>query len=192
MADREIMWAPWNGPGLEHLRLARGEAGVVADGMVIGMRDGRPFRVRYIITCDVGWRVRELRLFSLDEDDRRLHVRADGAGRWETAGGGPLPELDGCLDVDIAATPFTNTLPIRRLNLRPGQSRDITVAYVAVPGFEIRPAPQRYTAVERGADGGLYTYEGLSTGFVADLPVDADGVVVDYPRLCRRVWATQR
>jgi len=188
MAGREIMWAPWNGQGLEHLRLAQGEAGVVADSVVIGARGDRTFRVRYVVACDTSWRVREVRLSSLDADDHQLHLRADGTGHWETAAGEPLHELDGCLDVDISTTPFTNTLPIRRLDLWPGQSRDLTVAYVAVPDFEIRPVPQRYTALERRADGALYTYEGLSTAFVADLPVDADGVVVDYPRLYRRVW----
>jgi hypothetical protein len=32
----EVMWAPWEGPGLEHLRLVTSDGGVVANGLVIG------------------------------------------------------------------------------------------------------------------------------------------------------------
>ena len=45
--EREVMWAPWEGPGLEHLRLATSEGAVVADGLVIGLDAGRPFRIGY-------------------------------------------------------------------------------------------------------------------------------------------------
>ena len=34
--EREVMWAPWEGPGLEHLRLVTSDGGVVANGLVIG------------------------------------------------------------------------------------------------------------------------------------------------------------
>jgi len=46
---------------------------------------------------------------------------------------------------------------------------------------------QRYTCLERGDDGSLYRYEGLGTGFVTNLPVDPDGLVLDYPDIFRRV-----
>jgi hypothetical protein len=48
------MWWAWDGPGLEHLCLMVGEDGVVADGMVIGVTEGHPFRVAYEVSCDVG------------------------------------------------------------------------------------------------------------------------------------------
>ncbi len=44
--------------------------------------------------------------------DARLSLRSDGAGRWSDDRGRPLPELDGCIDVDISVSPFTNTLPV--------------------------------------------------------------------------------
>ena len=53
--------------------------------------------------------------------------------------------------------------------------------------MEVTPVRQRYTCLEARPDGGLYRYEGFSTGFVADLPVDADGLVLDYPGVFRRV-----
>ena len=113
---------------------------------------------------------------------------ADGAGRWTTASGDALPVLDGCIDVDISATPFTNTLPIRRLALHPGEARDLDVEYVSVPDLAVMLDGQRYTCLERGTQGGLYVYASLDSAFRADLAVDADGLVLDYPELFRRVW----
>ena len=186
--EREVVWASWDGTTLEHLRLIADETGVVADGLVLGVEAGRPFRARYRVRCDTGWRVREVAVDPLRPDVPGLALRADGEGHWTTDAGEALSALDGCLDVDIRATPFTNTLPIRRLGLGAGQAREIAVVYVAVPGMEVTPVPQRYTCLEGRPNGGRYRYEGLSTGFAAELPVDPDGLVVDYPGVFRRVW----
>jgi uncharacterized protein len=90
------------------------------------------------------------------------------------------PSLDGCLDLDISVTPFTNTLPVRRLELPPGASVDLLVAFLSVPELSFRPVHQRYTCLARSATGGLYRYEGLDSHFSADLLVDAQGLVVEY------------
>jgi uncharacterized protein len=34
----------------------------------------------------------------------------------------------------------------------------------------------------------LYKFESLDGGFTADLPVDAEGLMLDYPSLFRRVF----
>jgi uncharacterized protein len=99
-----------------------------------------------------------------------------------------MPELEGCIDIDISATPFTNTLPIRRLGLKPDQSEELTVTYIRVPELLVGPERQRYGCLEDQAEGGLYRFEALPSGFTASLPVDADGLVIDYPGLFRRAW----
>ena len=58
------------------------------------------------------------------------------------------------------------------------------VAYIRVPSLAITPARQRYTAITPNA---LYRFESLESGFSADLPVDGQGLVTDYPGLFRRV-----
>lgn len=185
--QREIIWefVPW--PGIEHLRLTVRDDGVVADGLVVGVDEGAAFRARYEVRCDAAWRVREVRAALLDGGE--IHLMADGTGHWTTADGEPRPDLAGCLDVDIRVTPFTNTLPIRRLGLRQGESAELAVAYVALPALDVTPVRQRYTCLAAEPDGGLYRYESLTTGFRADLPVDADGLVLDYPGIFRRVWS---
>jgi uncharacterized protein len=187
--EREVMWAPWEGPGLEHLRLLTTEVEVVANGLVIGLEAGLPFRIGYEILCDSRWRVREVRAAAPDSGRPVLELLTDGEGRWKGRGGEPVAELDGCIDVDISATPFTNTLPIRRLGLKPGESEELAVAYVRVPELLVGPERQRYGCLEAQADGGLYRFEALPSGFTAKLPVDAEGLVIDYPGLFRRAWS---
>ena len=96
--------------------------------------------------------------------------------------------LKGCEYVDIAETPFTNTLPIRRLDLAPGGSADISVAYFDGAELQPWPEPQRYTRLEEGDGGGVYRFLSLDGGFTADLPVDSDGLVLDYPGLFRKAF----
>jgi uncharacterized protein len=182
----EATWAQWKGPGLEHLRLRVGESGIEADGVVVGEENGAAFRARYVIRCDPRWRTRELIVDPLDGSDP-LHLVWEGD--WRDASGQLEPELRGCTDVDLSVTPFTNTLPIRRLDLREGASSEISVVYVNVPVMELGTSRQRYTCLERGPGGGLYRYKdmGKFSGFTAELPVDGEGLVLDYPGIFRRM-----
>jgi len=185
--ERNIMWTPWAGPGLEHLHLIQYDGGILADGVIIAVADERPFRARYTIQCDTSWRVRELRVDLLDNTNMRIDLMSDGEGHWTDGAGEPLPGLVGCFDVDISATPFTNTLPIRRLALAPGAWADINVVYVALPQMIVQPEIQRYTCLATNVSSGRYRFDARSSDFTAELPVDADGLVEDYPGLFRRV-----
>ena len=102
-------------------------------------------------------------------------------GIWASGAGQEVELLRGCSDVDIMITPFTNTLPIRRLGLKSGEAREIAVAYFGLPDFVPTRFEQRYTCLELRNNGGLYRYENLQSDFRADLNVDGDGLVVEYP-----------
>lgn len=52
---------------------------------------------------------------------------------WRAAHGTGRDELAGCLDVDLRATPYSNTMPVRRLGLDVGASATIHV--VDYPGL---------------------------------------------------------
>ena len=185
--ERDVMWTPWNEPGLEHLHLVQDNEEVVADGGIIGMKEGKPFCIWYEIHCDAQWRVRRLSLDLLGRDAQWIRLQADGKGHWSTIHGESLTALNGCIDIDISATPFTNTLPIRRLQLARSQSSEIKVVYIAVPEMELKPAMQRYTCLEIKAYGRLYKYESLPSGYTNEFWVDTDGLIIDYPGLFRRV-----
>ena len=162
----------------------------MANGLAIGLEAGRPFRIGYEIRCDRLGRVRAVRAGAPDLGRPVLELFADGEGHWKWRSGEPLPELDGCIDVDISTTPFTNTLPLRRLGLKPGEVQELAVAYIRVSELLIGSERQRYGCLEaQEEDGGLYRFEALPSGFTVELPVDADGLVIDYPGLFRRVWS---
>ena len=62
--------------------------------------------------------------------------------------GAHRPELDGCYDIDLACTPFTNTLPIRRLPLHVGDSAELPVVTVDVETLDVRAATHRYMRLD--------------------------------------------
>jgi hypothetical protein len=174
-------WEDWAGRGLEHLVLTERATAIIAAAVCI-VADDPPFAARYRVACDAGWRCRELEVEIVDTA-RVLRLRGDGRGRWTDGDGGRLPQLDGAIDVDVSITPFTNTLPIRRLELAKGDAREIAVVYVRAPQLSVELDHQRYICVEPRR---RYRYEAVDATFAAELEVDDDGLVVTYPGLFRR------
>lgn len=175
--DRIVRWESRNGDSREHLLLRQDEDGVVAESMIVG----RDYAARYRVTCDRRWHLRLLEVEVLGRAPFRL--QSDGEGGWCGHDGTLIDHLNGAIDIDLPATPFTNTLPIRRLKLQPGQSADIVTAYVSFPDLTVQPDPQRYTCL----DWHRYRYESRDSDFVAEVTIDDDGLVVDYPGLFRRI-----
>jgi hypothetical protein len=184
---RTICWTPtWNkereGVGLEHLLLEDR----AADSLVLAFDEKHgPFRLSYRLIWDQSWRLREAELaVATERGIRSLSLVTDGQGRWQHGDGRVIDELDGCLDIDIWPTPFTNTFPIRREPMAVGERRQFRMAWVFAPDLTVQPQQQAYT---RLADR-LYLFENLDgSGFRAELRVDEDGIVLDYPDLFRRV-----
>jgi hypothetical protein len=115
-------------------------------------------------------------VLAFDEDSGpfRLTYRLNWEASWQLR----------CLDIDIWPTPFTNSFPIRREPMAVGERRQFRMAWIFAPDLTVHPQSQAYT---RLADR-LYLFENLDgSGFRAELAVDEDGIVLDYPELFRRV-----
>lgn len=175
-------WVPESGVGAEHLVVRTSAQRIVGEAVLIGDRFGTPYGAHYRLVMAPDWSVREVAIAMTD--GRTLMLSTDGKGAWRDANDRPMPNLDGCIDVDLSATAFTNTLPIRRLGLVKGERRTIRVAYVAIPDLSVEAAEQAYTCIEPDR---RYLYEGLFREFQAELGVDTNGLVEDYPSLFRRV-----
>lgn len=181
---RTICWtATWNEEleGLEHLLLeAR-----MADSVVLAFDDERgPFRLSYRLAWDESWQLREGSLSAATgRFTRTLKLETDGEGRWRLDGE-RVEALDGCRDVDIWPTPFTNSFPIRREPLEIGERRQFRVAWVFAPDLKVQAQVQAYTRLAERR----YLFESLDgSSFAAELAVDRDGIVIDYPGLFRRL-----
>jgi uncharacterized protein len=183
----EVYWSAIGTAGLEHLVLEQAREGILADGLVLRYHNEQGLRLRYQITCDPDWRTRQVRVQLLGENVSEVRAISDGRGSWTGPDGHKIEYLNGCLDVDVMATPFTNTLAIRRLGLAAGESREIEVAYVKIPGLELSRARQRYNCLEKNGEGARYLYESLEGDFKAELAVDDESLVLTYQGLWERV-----
>jgi hypothetical protein len=177
----EVLWRQLVGTGAEHLVLTIDDE-IHADSLAVGEIDSTAYRLHYEVVCDAAWNVRRVQVNDL-LNSKVILLRRDQANHWLDEERVPVGVLEGCSEIDIMITPFTNTLPIRRLNLKPGESREILVAYIGLPGLKISRMQQRYTCLSSDENGGLYRYESLESGFTAELKVDTDGLVVDYPNI---------
>jgi hypothetical protein len=175
------VWLPDLGEGAEAFSFRATDRGYQARGEVSATLDGAPLHASYLVETDTSWRTGHVRVDV--KGGGTLEILSDGAGHWRRADGTALPDLDGCLDPDISMTPFTNTVAIRRLGSRVGAAADIKVAYILVPELTLRAAPQRYTHLSRQ----LWRFDGLDIDFTADITVDDDGFVVEYPGLFQRL-----
>lgn len=181
----DLVWEWLDRPGLEHLSLDIGPAAVTANGLVLVQLGPAPVRVSYEVTLDHVWVFQHARL--IIDRAKTLDIARDPEGLW-TVNGQARPDLAGCIDLDIMATPFTNSLPIRRLSFEPDRSQTIRAAYIRLPELAVEPAAQDYTKLKSNR----FRYRSLASGFTAELTVDEAGLVVDYPPIWRRRMAVLR
>ena len=178
---RDVVWEWCGNEGLEHLRLDT-EGAVRAEGRLVVGIDGAVVGLRYSVLCDAAWRFQAANLQLGSE----THGIAHSPAGWEVDGES-RPDLHDCIDIDIRMTPFTNTLPIRRLRFAAGEPMRIAVAYIYLPEFSVARAEQEYTALEHNGLGQRrFRYRSLDSGFTAELATDADGLVLEYGTIWRR------
>ena len=176
----EVAWTARQWPAVEHVAVTVDIDGWTADGAMVGVLDGAAVRLTYRLRVDGDGATRALDIAD-SVGGASVSLRTDGQGRWWGADGTARPDLKGCIDVDISTTPLTNTLPVRRLGLAPGESAEIHVGYVDVPSLNISATSQRYTRIDR------QTYRYTSGSFAANVIFDDDDLVTDYVDFWQRV-----
>jgi hypothetical protein len=200
---KALVWQRTDVNGAEYAALDDGR-GLKARGVAIAA-DPLPYACRYDLTTDEGWVTVAFEATVEGAGWQRTVRMERAAGRWRVRAGekgdldaamtaagrraGLMPgaedpeRLAEALDVDLYASPLTNTLPLRRLRLRdaaPGTQTTITAAWVLLPSLAVIPGEQTYTILGPGR------VRYASGTFTADLELDADGYVTHYPGLARR------
>ena len=113
------LWQWMQGTGLERFELAQDVSGWILRGTILGAEGDVAREVTYEISCDLEWMTRSAAIAVVDESGRRTMEIAAANGRWRV-NGAEMPQLAGCIDIDLGWSPSTNTIAIRRLNLPVG------------------------------------------------------------------------
>jgi len=199
-----LFWERTDATGVEHA-LVDARNGLYARGTILTARPVA-FTCRYEVRTDPGWVSAHLEVTAEGAGWMRSVRLELAARRWRavtaekgsldavlSAAGHPgagLPGIEdpdrlfGAFDVDLGGSPLTGTLPIRRLDLlhaEPNVSHRISAARVLLPSLEVVQADQIYTPL----GGGRIRY--ASETFSADLTVDDDGFVMEYPGLAQQI-----
>ena len=144
---RTIRWSAWDGceAGMEHVDVRPADGGIAVSGVIIAQEEGTRFGLSYRLRLDALWHTKDVVVRTTS--GHVLHLESNGKGSWQE-NGKERPDLQGCIDIDIQATPLTNTLPIRRLGMKTGESTEIRLCYITVPELTVFPSDQRYTAID--------------------------------------------
>ena len=196
---RSVAWAKDDRFGVEFAELRLAGETLSASGVAIGTTPVA-YRLDYELETGPGFVTTRLHVVSRGEGWRReLDLRRDERGTWSVdaseQGALDLPRpgadaalFDGALDCDLALSPVTNMMPILRHGLlRAGGPIELAMAWVAVPELSVRPDRQRYRHLRSHAGQHVVGFEAIDGSFTAEISLDADGVVVDYPGIARRL-----
>jgi hypothetical protein len=196
---RAVAWVKDEPFGVEFAEITLSDKHLTATGVAIGTAPP-PYRLDYELETERGFVTARLRVTSRGDGWRRaLELRRDDNTGWsidaEEEGDVDLPPAGGdtariadALDCDLGLSPLTNTMPIRRHGLtKSGGPVEFTMAWVAVPALAVQADRQRYRHVGSAADHHVVRYEAVDGSFAADIAVDADAVVIDYPGIARRL-----
>jgi hypothetical protein len=191
---RKPIMLTWQGvasPRLESVRLVVSDGRLRAAGRVVAAAS--PTAVAYSASFefsvarsgDVGKGL--LRTITAEEE-RQISVGRTEDGVWliDHGQGAARNEYDHAADVDVAGLVTFTALPIRRLGLhREPATHELPVLYVSMPDLNVRLVHQTYRTVSTSDDGAVINYS--VPDFTADVTVDNDGMVIDYPGIATRV-----
>jgi hypothetical protein len=165
------LWRRLDQPGHDAARLVFHEPFWQLGGMAVFLHEGEACRMEYAVVCDAGWQTRHAWVAGwLGSRRIRLDVLVTADRHWHLDGR-PCAEVDGCADVDLAFTPATNLLPIRRLSLAPGEQGAARAAWLSFPGFALEPLDQVYRRIGTTS----YHYESGGGALGAERAVEPDG-----------------
>ena len=175
-----LVWKGLEDQTFEHCVVTRKTGQLEIQSKIEGPVNNVHTVVEYELVLDAAWTVSSLQVkMTAPAPEKIIKLTHNKFGEWVDDTLHTRPDLDGCLDIDISLTPFTNSLPVKRLCFKPGESREIQVLYFDLPAFDISMKKQRYTY----QGGNVFKFESLDTGYTNVITFTAAGFVQQYPNL---------
>ena len=174
-----LLWRRLDAPGHDACRLDRNDTSWQLDGAAVFKHgDGRIAQLHYRVRCDKHWHTQWGTVRGwLGGTPIDLSV-THGPRGW-TLNEQSVPDLSHCVDLDLGFTPATNLLQLRRLKLEDGESSSAPAAWLDVGDDSLGLLEQRYERIAAGR----YNYSAPRFDYNAELSVDEDGFIHDYPGL---------
>ncbi|SIO15182.1 putative glycolipid-binding domain-containing protein [Vannielia litorea] len=167
-------WRRLDRPGEDTCRLVEEPGGWMLCGHARYDHGGQRTALDYLVRCNAMWEAQSADVTGLIGGQEVAWRLLRGPTGW-CLGDGPAA-LEDCVDVDLAFTPATNLLPLRRLAFE-GTEEVAAAWFREEQDGTLERLPQRYT--QKGA--GRFAY--ASPGFEAELTVHPTGFVTHYPGL---------
>ena len=177
-----LLWTGTEYHSLENCLVKSVANGFEIDSIIIGFYQDTIFRVAYKIKTTMSWETNYLEIHSRFNNERHHSLfESDANGNWKFNGNADK-KFSGCIDVDLSLTPFTNTLPVNRLNMDIQNEQVIEVLYCDVLQNEFRKVNQRYIRLSDA----IYRFQNVPNDFESEIEVDGNGFIVNYPQLFKR------
>jgi hypothetical protein len=174
-----ILWSRLDTLGCDSAKLFMAEGMWHIQGSALFLSEGQPCKLDYEVVCDTFWYTCSVKINGwVGKEEIQIEIRVDPLFRW-TFNGVLCDGVTGCVDIDLSFSPVTNMLPIKRLKLSDGQSREVTAAWLRFPELDLVPLDQNYKRINAGK----YRYEAIEDHFITELTLDDTGFVTDYPDL---------
>ncbi|MGV8853238.1 MAG: putative glycolipid-binding domain-containing protein [Devosia sp.] len=174
--DRSVRWHALDPQGIEHCHVTA----TARDTRIRSVLVTPAYGLFYKIKLDEAGQSRTIRLERTD--GAVLELFSDGAGNWTDDRADPLPGLRGCIDIDISASPLSNSLPLWRCDWIIGQPQRFAMAWIDTEAMTVQRHEQIYTRL----DDSQFRFQSAQGSFERLITVDGDGLVLDYPGLFTR------
>jgi hypothetical protein len=188
-----LTWQRVVSPSLESVRLLFSEGKLRASGRIIAATDQNTeteaFSASFSASVERAEEAGRLLLRTTTADEERqvsLSRTEDGVWLVDHGHGAHRNAFDGAIDVDVSGAVTFNALPIRRLGLhREAGEHELPCVWVALPDLTVTLVRQTYRTVSISDDGAVINYS--DQNITADLTVDSNGMIVDFPGRAHRI-----
>ncbi|WP_199440781.1 putative glycolipid-binding domain-containing protein [Umezawaea beigongshangensis] len=185
-----LTWQGYDTPRLEQVRLLLSDRRLRASGrLVAAAGETESFSASFELSAgETGAVTRLLLRTATVEEERQISLSRTEDGAWlvDLGQGVERTDFEGAVDVDVQFVSLFNAIPIRRLGLhREASEHDLPVVRVSLPDLTVRVVRQKYRTVSVGAEESVVNFS--SEDFSQDITVDSRGLVLDYPRIARRI-----
>ena len=172
-----ILWRRLDRPGHESALLFFQTQFWNLKGTAVFSDNHLPCRLDYHILCDSRWRTMSAKIAGwVGNKVIEMEIAVSPERHWRLDEK-EIPQVAGCIDLDLNFSPSTNLLPIRRMDLAVGKEVEVRAAWLRFPSFKLEPLSQLYQRIDEAT----YRYESSGGKFVTELSVNETGYVTKYP-----------